>query len=132
MKPLLIPVLCLALVFVAPAMLAEDADSTSTFLQTLSEREGFTLTGLAHVRDERFKPPSRETDTDRLLSLALARYNYLVSYRGGRVSRVDIFGRKGRDVGALPEEVADSTPPDQPDEPDELRVVLAPSRELQR
>lgn len=78
--------------------------SLSAFLQELGEREGFVITGASHLRGDEFVAPARIKDTERLVERALARYNHLVSYRGGRVSRIDIFGRKGSDVGALPED----------------------------
>ena len=98
----------LLMLLLAGSAAAQEEVRISQYLRQLAEEQQFRLEGLEIVGSDTFVPPARYRDVEFAVGRALRRYNNVVSYAGQRPVRVTILGRKGNDVGALPESVAES------------------------
>ena len=99
-----------------PAIADDGEVLISGYLSQLSEAEGFEVQGLNILGGEVFLPPRREKPAEQGIARALARFNYVAHYQGSRLDRIVILGRKGADVGALPESYSEPVPASNPDE----------------
>jgi hypothetical protein len=88
--------------FTIPAI-AESDIAIAEYLGKLSSERGFALNGLGQVGSDMFKAPDSNISTEKALERALNRYNHVVQISNNQVRLVVILGRKGRDVGAMPE-----------------------------
>ena len=89
--------------------MAESDTSIAEYLGQLSSERGFTLNGIGLVGSDIFKAPDSNISTEKAVERALNRYNHVVQISNNQVRRVVILGRKGSDVGAIPEDSVEPT-----------------------
>jgi len=101
--------LAAALAFFAISADAESEMAIEKYLGELSSERGFELIGLGLVGSDVFNAPNSDISTEKAVERALNRYNHAVQISNNQVRRVVILGRKGTDVGALPEDSVEPT-----------------------
>ncbi|MFT5012274.1 MAG: hypothetical protein ACI9HA_000927 [Dinoroseobacter sp.] len=106
--------LCTLFLAASLALFAISADAESDvaiaeYLDQLSSVRGFELNGLGLVGSDVFEALGSNVSTEKAVERALNRYNHVVQFSNNQVRRVVILGRKGTDVGALPEDSAEPT-----------------------
>ena len=89
--------------------MAESDTSIAEYLGQLSSERGFALNGIGLVGSDVFKAPDSNISTEKAVERALNRYNHVVQISNNQVRRVVILGRKGSDVGAIPEDSVEPT-----------------------
>ena len=89
--------------------MAESDTSIAEYLGQLSSERGFTLNGLGLLGADIFRAPDSNISTEKAVERALNRYNHVVQISNNQVRRVVILGRKGSDVGAIPEDSVEPT-----------------------
>ena len=109
-----IVLICLSL-FSVVAMAQSQGISISTYLRQLAVENNIEVVGMSAVGGDTFAPFSRQRDVDKSIARALSRYNYIVNYGDHqRIVRVVILGKKGSSVGALPEDMPEPPPVEDP------------------
>ncbi len=88
---------------------AESDIAIAQYLGQLSSERGFELNGLGLVGSDVFEAPDSNISTEKAVERALNRYNHVVQISNNQVRLVVILGRKGTDVGALPEDSVEPT-----------------------
>jgi hypothetical protein len=89
--------------------IAESDIAIAEYLGQLSSERGFALNGLGLVGSDIFKVPDSNISTEKAVERALNRYNHVVQISNKQVRLVVILGRKGSDVGAMPEDSIEPT-----------------------
>jgi len=101
--PSTLPLALLVILFATYAS-AEREIAIGVYLDQLAAERGFELRGLSQVGAEAFPVPSPDIATEKAVARALERYNHFVQTSDNEVRLVVILGRKGIDVGELPED----------------------------
>jgi hypothetical protein len=106
--------LCALFLATSLALFAISADAESDiaiaeYLEQLSSERSFELNGLGLVGSDVFEVPDSNISTEKAVERALNRYNHVVQITNNQVRLVVILGRKGTDVGALPEDPVEPT-----------------------
>ena len=108
-RPLPVVLCALFLALFTISAMAESDIAIAAYLGKLSSERGFTLNGLGLLGADIFRAPDSNISTEKALERALNRYNHVVQISNNQVRRVVILGRKGRDVGAMPEASVEPT-----------------------
>lgn len=98
------------LLFLVPCHASSQEVGLQQFIRQLSQQQGFEVNGAELLGNTSIVLPDRNAETEVLISRVLRQYNHVVKYADGEISSIVIFGRKGNDVGALPETYQDPDP----------------------
>lgn len=101
------------------AVHAADEVSITSFLNRLAQDHGFELQGTDLVGNDSFAPPNKVSNVEKAVARALNGYNYVVTYSNREVRRVIVLGKKGKDIGAMPEEAGEAAETEEYREPQE-------------
>lgn len=88
---------------------AESEIAIAEYLGELASERGFELKGLSLVGSDAFNAPNSDISTEKAVERALNRYNHVVQISYNQIRLVVILGRKGTDVGSLPEDTVQPT-----------------------
>jgi hypothetical protein len=99
----------LSLALLTISAFAESDIAIAEYLDQLSSERSFELNGLGLVGSDVFEAPDSNISTEKAVERALHRYNHVVQITNNQVRLVVILGRKGSDVGALPQDSVEPT-----------------------